>query len=219
MEFTNEIKLAQPTDDVFATLTDVERVASCLPGARLEGRDGEAYRGAMRIKVGPIVADYRGSVTFDELDPGARRAVLLASGEDTAGQGSAQARIVGSVLDDGDGARLVVQTELQVRGRLAQFGSGAMEKIAKRMFAEFTKNVEQLMAGPQSPNGSTPAPPATTPTTTAAAAPVTTNAQPSGSDLLDLVALLGEPVLRSVRRAGVPVLLALVVGFLLGRRS
>ncbi|MGW2651078.1 SRPBCC family protein [Streptomyces sp. NPDC001393] len=214
MEFTNEIKLTQPTDEVFATLTNVERVATCLPGARLEGRDGEAYRGAMRIKVGPIVANYRGSVTFDELDPSARRAVLLASGEETNGQGSAQARIIGSVVDEGDGSRLVVTTDLQVRGRVAQFGGGAMEKIAKRMFADFAKNLERLMAGEQQAPTETPA---KSPGVASVSEPAVSSVQDS-NDSLDLVALLGEPVIRSVRRVGAPVLVALVIGYLVGHR-
>ena len=92
MKFTNEIRLALPADDVFDVLTDVERVASCLPGARLEGRDGDAYRGAMRVKVGPIATDYAGTLTFAELDREGRRAVLLALGEEKAGQGPRKRR-------------------------------------------------------------------------------------------------------------------------------
>ena len=218
MEFTNEIWLARPTDAVFAALTDVERVAACLPGARVEGRDGNAYRGAMRIKVGPIVADYHGSLSFDELDPGARRAVLLASGEESAGQGSAEARIVSSVVEDGDGARVVVETDLQVRGRVAQFGSGAMEKIAKRMFADFAKNLEALMAGdeePQPQGGTRPVSPSET---EAPVRPLARVGQDQREDSLDVVGLLGQGLCAWLRRSGVPILIALVLGYLLGER-
>jgi carbon monoxide dehydrogenase subunit G len=224
MEFTNEITLALPTDDVFAALTDVERVASCLPGARIEGRDGDAYRGAMRIKVGPILADYRGSLQFDELDATARRAVLLASGEEATGQGSAHARIVSSVIEDGDHARVVVQTDLQVAGRVAQFGSGAMEKIAKRMFADFAKNLERLMTSDtgqvasSSSNGAAPHAANTRGPADRLAGgddrpPAAADAAPDSLDVLDLV---GAPLAQALRGA-VPVLVSLLIGYLLGQ--
>jgi carbon monoxide dehydrogenase subunit G len=217
MKFTNEIRLQLPADELFATLADVERVAPCLPGARLEGRDGDVHRGAMRVKVGPIVADYAGTLTFEELDPQGRRAVLLAKGEEKGGRGSAEARIVNAVHDDGDGARIVVETDLQVRGRVAQFGSGPMEKIAKRMFADFAKNLETLMAtegqeddAHAAETGDHPAPQPSSP------APVP--APDATADSLDVVSLVAEPLLRSVRTVGVPVLLALLVGYVFGRR-
>jgi uncharacterized protein len=229
MEFTNEITLDLPTDDVFAALTDVERVASCLPGARVEGRDGEAYRGAMRIKVGPILADYRGSLSFAELDQGARRAVLLASGQEATGQGSAQARIVSRVVEEGDRARVIVQTDLQVAGRVAQFGSGAMEKIAKRMFADFARNLERLMLNEatsekQHLNGSGPtaqttlaAVPAGGSTTAAASPPGRPASVPANTtDSLDVMDLVGEPIAR-VLRGAVPVGVALLIGYLIGQ--
>ena len=226
MEFTNEITLSLPSDDVFTALTDVERVASCLPGARVHGRDGDAYRGAMRVKVGPILADYRGSLKFEEVDPSARRAVLLASGEEATGQGSAHARIVSSVLEDGDRARVVVKTDLQVAGRVAQFGSGAMEKIAKRMFADFAKNLERLMtSGIGAPaladsKGMSPAASSPTPGGADRAGAETsggaTHPEDGVPDSLDVLDLVGEPVVRAMRVA-VPVLVALVVGYLLGQ--
>ena len=115
----------------------------------MTGREGDAYSGAMRVKVGPIVVDYGGTLTFEDLDRDQRRAVLLAVGEETAGQGSAEAHIVSSVLDVAEGARVIVETDLQVRGRVAQFGSGPMEKIAKRMFEDFAKNLETAMTSPE----------------------------------------------------------------------
>ena len=213
MDFTNEITLALPRDDVFAALTDVERVASCLPGARLEGRDGDVFKGAMRIKVGPILADYHGTIVFQELDTDNRRAILLASGEETGGQGSARARIVSSVLQHGDGARIVVKTELQVVGRVAQFGSGAMEKIAKRMFADFAGNLERVMTTgvPATPVASTPS--GTAAPATAARAPA---AGDDAHDALDVLDLVGGPAAQVLRRA-VPPIIAFVIGYLLGQ--
>jgi hypothetical protein len=219
MKFTNEVEISLPADDVFATLTDVERVAGCLPGARVEGKDGDVHRGAMRIKVGPITADYAGTLSFEELEPRERRAVLLARGEEKAGQGSAEARIVSSVLEDGDGARIVVETDLQVRGRVAQFGSGAMEKIAKRLFDQFAGNLEKMMqAEPEQP-GTDGQGSAETASSNHSAPATSGGPEPPGDDAaessLDVVGLLARPV----GRAALPVVIAFAVGYLLGRRA
>jgi carbon monoxide dehydrogenase subunit G len=222
MEFTNEITLGVPADEAFAALTDVERVASCLPGARIEGRDGDSYRGAMRMKIGPIQVDYRGALRFEELDAQARRAVLLASAEDAGGQGSAEARITSSVSDDGNGARVIVHTELQVAGRVAQFGSGAMSKIAKRMFADFAKNLERLIASDAEQADTDGAPPASrvAPTgsapQTATAAASTLSSSDDGASSLNVLDLVGEPVARAVRGA-VPIVITLLIGYLFGQ--
>jgi carbon monoxide dehydrogenase subunit G len=208
MKFTNEIELALPADEVFAALTDVDRVASCLPGARVTGRDGDTYTGAMRVKVGPIVADYGGTLTFEQLDHDQRRAVLLARGEETKGQGSAEARIHSSVDPQGDGSRVIVETDLQVHGRVAQFGSGPMEKIAKKMFADFAKNLEALMKGETSGGESG-----------AQSGATTDSSRPSddGDDALNVLDLVGTPWKDPNVQRFAPIVIAFVLGLLLGR--
>jgi uncharacterized protein len=219
MRFTNEIQLSLPADEIFTTLTDIERVAGCLPGARLEGRDGDAYLGAMRLKVGPVTADYHGTLTFEELDTEGRRAVLLARGEETAGQGHAEARIVSSVHGDGGGARVVVETELQVRGRVAQFGSGPMEKIAKRLFADFARNLEELMTNGGSPAGQPDATGERVPSPgSESGGPAPSSRDPIDDSSLNLLSLVAEPLVRSASVSFVPVVAALGVGYWLGRR-
>lgn len=226
MEFINDITLPLPADDVFAAMTDVDRIASCMPGARLVDRDGNAYRGVMRIKVGPIVAQYGGLLNFEELDATARRAVMVGSGEEASGQGSAQARIIGQVDDNGSGgSRVLVRTELQVAGRVAQFGSGAMEKIAKKLFVEFIKNLERSLLGDrgtavsQVPATSEATDGATTSTAGSArplsAAPPISN--DSGvSDSLDVMDLVGEPIAQALRSVA-PALIGLIIGYLVGK--
>lgn len=221
MQFTNEIRLPLPADEVFATLTDIERVASCLPGARVEGRDGDAHLGAMRVKVGPITADYGGRLTFEQLDHDERRAVLLARGEERTGQGLAEARIVSSVLEDGSGARVVVETDLTVRGRLAQFGSGPMEKIAKRMFADFAKNLEVLMTSGGHQGGATAAEAdhsSTLDRSRLANGGSSDDGSGASPEPLNVVSVAGKPFAGLMLAFAAPVLIALAIGYLLGRR-
>src|SRR3954452_4463952 len=148
MRFENEIEVAQPPKELFAFLTDVERVAPCLPGASIDGRDGDAYQGSMKVKVGPITGTYKGKMRFVEQDEDALRAVMSARAAEVNGQGDAEAKITTQIEQAGDeGSRIRMETDLQMRGRVAQFGRGAMEKISQRMFDEFARNLEREMSG------------------------------------------------------------------------
>ena len=147
MRFTNEISIDAPADELFAFLSDPEQVVTCLPGASVEGRDGDDWRGAMSMKVGPIKASYRGTLRFVELDRDARRAVMRVRADESSGQGQAEARLV-SQIEEGDGAACIrMETDLQIRGKVAQFGRGAMEQVAGRMLERFADNVERALRG------------------------------------------------------------------------
>src|SRR5690349_10914009 len=148
MRFENEIEVAQPPKELFAFLTDVERVAPCLPGASIDGREGDDYTGSMKVKVGPITGTYKGKMRFLEQDEDALRAVMSARAAEVNGQGDAEAKITTQIEEAGeDVSRIVMETDLQMRGRVAQFGRGAMEKISQRMFDEFARNLEREMSG------------------------------------------------------------------------
>jgi carbon monoxide dehydrogenase subunit G len=148
MRFENEIEVAQPPKELFAFLTDVERVAPCLPGASIDGREGDDYTGSMKVKVGPITGTYKGKMRFLEQDEDALRAVMSARAAEVNGQGDAEAKITTRIEEAGeDASRIVMETDLQMRGRVAQFGRGAMEKISQRMFDEFARNLEREMSG------------------------------------------------------------------------
>jgi uncharacterized protein len=147
MRFSNEISVDAQPDELFAFVSDPEKVVTCLPGASVEGRDGDDWRGAMSMRVGPIKANYRGTLRFLELDPDARRAVMRVRADEASGQGQAEARIV-SEIADGDGAACIrMETDLQIRGKVAQFGRGAMEKVAGRMLERFADNLEEAIKG------------------------------------------------------------------------
>jgi carbon monoxide dehydrogenase subunit G len=147
VRFANEISVDAQPDELFEFMSDPERVVSCLPGASVDGRDGDDWRGAMSVKVGPIKASYRGTLRFLELDPDARRAVMRARADEASGQGQAEARITSSVEERDGASCLRMETDLQVRGKVAQFGRGAMEQVAGRMLERFADNVEKAIRG------------------------------------------------------------------------
>ncbi|WP_405926539.1 SRPBCC family protein [Streptomyces sp. NBC_00035] len=152
MDFTNEFRVNLPADQAWALLTDVERIAPCMPGAQLTGVDGDAYNGLVKVKVGPMTVQYKGVVSFEEKDSAGRTAVLHARGRDTRGQGNADARVTARLTPDGDGTRVTVATRLTITGKIAQFGKGMIEEVSGKLLTQFVDNLEgQLAAEKQEP--------------------------------------------------------------------
>ena len=157
MELTNEFVVPIKVDEAWGLLTDVERIAPCMPGAELQEIDGDEYRGVVKVKVGPITAQYKGKATFVEKDDAAHKAVLRAEGRDTRGQGNANATITATLEPEGDGTRVKVMTDLSITGRAAQFGRGVMADVSTKLLGQFVdcleKNVLAAGAGAESGTG------------------------------------------------------------------
>jgi carbon monoxide dehydrogenase subunit G len=142
MELSNEFRVPVPVEQAWAVLTDVERIAPCMPGAQLQEVEGDEYRGIVKVKVGPITAQYKGRARFVEQDEGAKRAVLLAEGRETRGQGNATATITATLEPAGDGTRVFVVTDLAVTGRVAQFGRGVLADVSAKLLDQFVACLE-----------------------------------------------------------------------------
>src|SRR5206468_8135458 len=142
MELTNEFRVPVPKQDAWALLTDVERIAPCMPGAELQEVEGEEYRGVVKVKVGPITAQYKGKATFLERDETGGKAVLRAEGRDTRGQGNANATITATLVPDGDGTKVTVATDLAVTGKVAQFGRGVLADVSSKLMGQFVDCLE-----------------------------------------------------------------------------
>jgi carbon monoxide dehydrogenase subunit G len=162
--------VAAAPDRVWGLLVDPARVVQCLPGAELLAQeDATTFSGRIRVKVGPVTASYRGRARFEELDAAARTVRMSGEGQESSGGGSARMRMASTIvaLPDG-GARVSIASEVDVLGRLAQFGRGMMEEVAREMFSRFAECVrERLQAeGPAATSAETIAetsPVATTP--------------------------------------------------------
>ena len=147
MKIENEFVVGAPVQQAWEAMLDLERVAPCLPGASIdEASDGE-YQGTMSIKLGPISARYRGTVRVEEADEENHRAVMKANGQETRGQGSASATITSTLYEENGNTRVHVETDMQVAGRVAQFGRGIMQDVAEEMMGRFSTCVEQEIVG------------------------------------------------------------------------
>ena len=147
MKLENEFTVPAPVDQAWAVLLDVERVAPCLPGAAIEGSDGDEHTGTMTIKIGPITARYKGTVRIEESDADARRAVMRAQARDSRGQGTAAATITSTMEAVDGGTRVHVETDMRVTGPAAQFGRGVMQDVSAKLMGRFADCLAEEMAG------------------------------------------------------------------------
>lgn len=146
MELLNNFRIDVPIDKAWATLTDIEGIAPCMPGAQLTSVDDDVFSGTVKVKVGPITATYRGKASFAEKDDANYRAVIDASGRDTRGAGNANAMITLHLTPDGDGTSAAISTDLKVTGKVAQFGRGVMADISEKLLGQFVECLETKLA-------------------------------------------------------------------------
>lgn len=197
MRLENTFHVPLPVERTWKLLTDLPRIAPCLPGAHLDDVvDGE-YRGGLSTKIGPITARYRGTARFVERDDVDHRGVIEARGREERGTGTAAATVTATLHPDGDGTRVEVATELSISGRAAQFGRSLFTEVSAALMAQFASRLEAL-AG----EGTAPAPDADGP-----------------GESLDLAATVLVPVLRRAAVPAVTAVLAGLAGLALGRWS
>jgi len=139
MQITDEFRVGVPVEHAWCVLLDIERIAPCMPGAQLQEVEGDEYRGIVKVKVGPITAQYKGAARIVEADEAARRIVIHAEGRDTRGQGNAAANVTATLAVDGEGTTVAIDTDLQVTGKVAQFGRGVMADVSSKLLGQFVE--------------------------------------------------------------------------------
>jgi uncharacterized protein len=164
MKLENEFSVNVPLERAWETLLDIETVAGFLPGAKIEPTDEEGvYRGAMKIRVGPMAISYEGTARLADVDEAARTADIEVRAKEAKGQGTASAVIHNRLVEENGATRVIAVTDLQVTGRQAQFGRGIMQDVAGRMLTDFARRFEAHLTastdGAEPAEASAPAPP------------------------------------------------------------
>ena len=147
MKLDNEFTVGVPVSQAWAVLTDLELIAPCMPGAALTGVTDGVYTGKVKIKVGPVSAEYAGTAQFTEKDDTTYRAVINARGRDSRGNGNATAVISAYLRADGDRTVVSVTTDLTIAGRIAQFGSGMIKEVSAKLLGQFVTCLEGRLGG------------------------------------------------------------------------
>jgi carbon monoxide dehydrogenase subunit G len=190
VELTNEFRVEVPIERAWEVLTDVERIAPCLPGAELQEIEGDEHRGIVKVKVGPITAQYKGSATFVEREA-PTRAVLRAEGRETRGQGGASATITATLAPDGEATVVTVVTDLTVTGRVAQFGRGVLADVSSKLLGQFVECLHDKALAPEEAEAPPPVNPVEAPVV-----PQVRTIDAAPAKPVDLVDAAGAPVLK-----------------------
>jgi carbon monoxide dehydrogenase subunit G len=162
VELEHSFLVPADLETVWAAVLDPERVAPCMPGASLSEVDGDAFKGTVKVKVGPISLQYKGSGEFLEKDEGARKVVIKAAGKDTRGNGTASATVTVTLRAEGEGTAGSVDTDLSITGKPAQFGRGLIAEVGGKILDTFATRLATKLAPDAEPD-TTPegTPPAT----------------------------------------------------------
>ena len=150
MEFDNTFTVAAPIDEVWGAVLDVERVAPCVPGAQVLEQTGDnAYKVAIRVRLGPVSMIYNGEVQVVEQYPDDRRAVMSARAKESRGQGTADARVEMRLSQDDGTTHGAIHTEVAISGRAAAMGQGIIADVSARLIDTFAANLAQMLAADQ----------------------------------------------------------------------
>jgi uncharacterized protein len=225
MQFQNSFEVDAPIEQVWETLLDVERVAPNVPGARvLERTDDDAYKVAIKVKVGPMSMTYNGEVEITERDDAAHRAVMKARAKESRGQGTADADVTMELSTRNGGTAATVATDVKLTGKVATMGQGVIKDVSGRLVDTFAQNLAAMLSGEQAP--AEPPPPAAEPSPAPAASeqvpPSPAEPAPEQAEALDLGSLGGAMVadrLRDPKALGGVLAAVALIFFLLGRRS
>ena len=173
-----------PVERVWQYLIDPKRVVQCLPGAELiEQKDDGSFTGAIKVKVGPLSMSYKGQGNFTEKNEETRQVRMVGNAREVGGSGSTKVSMLITIAPVANGgSEILVNADIDLVGKIVQFGRGMVEEVSRQMFRQFSTCVKSQLEDAETPpdpdQPNTPGvqtPPATNPaseTKAVAAAPL-----------------------------------------------
>lgn len=153
MRLDQKVTVPAHVDDVWKLVDDIPTVAACMPGAALTRTiDDNTYEGTVKVAIGPLSMNYTGEVSIEERSESDRRIVLLASGRDRRGSGTAKAHVTVRLVPDAESTSIEVGTDLQLTGRVAALGRGVHD-VANRLFVQFADQLAARLDGAEGADG------------------------------------------------------------------
>ena len=213
MRFENSFDVEAPIDEVYETLLDLDKVAPAMPGAQVTDHVGDdAYKVAIKVKLGPMTMNYRGDVEVQDKDPAAHRAKMHVKAREARGQGNATADVTMSLTEHGAGTHATIDAEVQLAGKAAAMGRGLIEDVSAKLVNQFAENLQGMFTAAPTNGGAAAAEPEPS------AAPPPPRPEPEAFDAGNLAAQVASDRLRDPRTLGGVLLLVLLIGWLIGRR-
>ena len=136
-----------PVESVWKYLIDPQRVVACLPGAELiEQQDDHTFLGAIKVKVGPLSMSYKGQARFTEINEQAHQVRMVGDAREVGGSGSTKVSMLSTVSPlAGGGSEVLVNADIDLIGKIVQFGRGMIEEVSRQMFRQFSNCVKQQL--------------------------------------------------------------------------
>src|SRR5262245_47049325 len=155
MEISKTFVVKASPEATWAFLTDLRRVAQCLPGAAITGQtDDRTYTGTVTMKVGPVTAAFKGTLRFEKIDAAARTAEIVASGLDTRGKGGADMKMTSRLVEKAPGeTEVTIASDVKIIGTLAQFGRGIVQDVSDQVFDKFVAAARAQLEQPAGTGG------------------------------------------------------------------
>ena len=158
MQLENSFVVPIPKAHAWRLLLDIERIASCMPGAALDSVDGDTFHGRVKVKLGAVPVAYQGTGTFVEKDEPSGKVTLSVSGSEVRGSGTASAIVTATLTDRGETTMVRVSADLAIGGKGAQFGRGIMTEVADRLISQFATQLSELIETSAAPTRAEPLP-------------------------------------------------------------
>ena len=147
-----------PVERVWNYLIDPARVVHCLPGAELlERLDEQTFLGAIKVKVGPLSMSYKGQAKFTEINEQTHQVRMIGEAREVGGSGSTKVTMLSTVspLASG-GSEVLVNAEIDLVGKIVQFGRGMIEEVSRQMFRQFSACVKEQLEVTETGDASKP---------------------------------------------------------------
>lgn len=231
-QLINEFTVNRPIDEAWPIITDVERIAPCLPGAQLteirQTDDGEVYTGNVKVKLGAIATEFKGDAYFVERNDANYTCKLNGKGRDTKGRGNASADISAAAESlSPTSTKVVVTTDLHITGKIAQFGRGILGDVSTKLIDQFSQNLNEMIDADGIDDTANAAPELKESTSkreepavgesasTESAEPTVRKIDGPAAEAIDLMEMGGSSI---AKRAAPAIAALLIILFLLGRR-
>ncbi len=189
MQLDHALSVPAPVEVVWTALLNPEKVAPCMPGAKLTGTEGDTFTGTVKVKLGPVALTFKGTGRYVEKDEQAHKAVIEANAKDTRGNGTVSATITIVLTGDGDRTDGTVHTDMTVTGKPAQFGRGMISDVGGKILEQFASCLSKKLgpeAADSTPSESTPN--ESVPSSAPAVAPTPPDTTPAGAGFVAPVA-------------------------------
>lgn len=156
MQLKNSFDVARPPAQSWSILLDIPKSVTCMPGVELTSVEPDgSYKGKLSVKHGPVALKFNGVATLEDIDEAAHSATIRAKGSDLQGRGSAGATARMRVVPNGNDSTVLIETDLQLSGLVAQYGraSGVISAMAGEMVSTFATNLRTRVLDSEASGG------------------------------------------------------------------